>query len=63
MSHNLHFELLCMLLRKLPVVIHVNNDLWSCDSFFVNKKRFNKQSKGQVLYTVLDEDSTHIPDV
>ena len=29
----------------------------------MNKKRFNKQSKGQVLYTVLDEDSTHIPDV
>ena len=23
-SHNLHFELLCMSLRKLPVVIHVN---------------------------------------
>ena len=37
----------------------IHSDLWGWDSLFVNIKRFNIQSKGHVLYTVIVEDSSH----
>jgi hypothetical protein len=65
MSHNLHFELLCMLLRKLPVVIHVNitifgvviRSLWTKNDL-INKARgkYYIQSLMKIVHIFLTYD-------